>query len=96
LAPASQQVASDGWDLALSFWRPYAERLGMESDRSIHPAAARHRRCRDSSGKRPHHRQSALCVTKGAFDRLVLASAHELSDLNLRANVINPGPIDTG
>ena len=35
-------------------------------------------------------------VTKGALDRLVLASAHELGHLGLRANVINPGPIDTG
>ena len=35
-------------------------------------------------------------VTKGGLDRLVLASAHELADLGLRANVINPGPIDTG
>ncbi len=35
-------------------------------------------------------------VTKGALDRLVLASAHELSHLGLRANVINPGPVDTG
>ncbi len=35
-------------------------------------------------------------VTKGALDRLVLAAAHELGDLGLRTNVINPGPIDTG
>ena len=35
-------------------------------------------------------------ATKGALDRLVLASAHELGHLDLRANVINPGPIDTG
>ena len=35
-------------------------------------------------------------VTKGALDRLVLASAHELSERGLRANVINPGPVDTG
>ena len=35
-------------------------------------------------------------VTKGGLDRLVLASAHELADRGLRANVINPGPIDTG
>lgn len=35
-------------------------------------------------------------VTKGGLDRLVLASAHELADVGLRANVINPGPIDTG
>ena len=34
--------------------------------------------------------------TKGALDRLVLAAAHELGDRGLRANVINPGPIDTG
>jgi 3-oxoacyl-[acyl-carrier protein] reductase len=35
-------------------------------------------------------------ATKGALDRLVLASAHELGELGLRANVINPGPVDTG
>lgn len=28
-------------------------------------------------------------------DRLVIASAHELVGRGLRANVINPGPIDT-
>jgi NAD(P)-dependent dehydrogenase (short-subunit alcohol dehydrogenase family) len=35
-------------------------------------------------------------ATKGALDRLVLASGHELAGLGLRANVINPGPVDTG
>jgi 3-oxoacyl-[acyl-carrier protein] reductase len=35
-------------------------------------------------------------ATKGALDRLVLAAAQELGDRGLRANVINPGPIDTG
>ncbi len=35
-------------------------------------------------------------VTKGGLDRLVLASAHELADVGIKANVINPGPIDTG
>jgi 3-oxoacyl-[acyl-carrier protein] reductase len=35
-------------------------------------------------------------ATKGALDRLVLAAAHELGDAGVRANVINPGPIDTG
>lgn len=35
-------------------------------------------------------------ATKGALDRLVLAAAHELGPLRLRANVINPGPVDTG
>ena len=35
-------------------------------------------------------------ATKAALDRVVLAAAHELGDRGLRANVINPGPIDTG
>jgi 3-oxoacyl-[acyl-carrier protein] reductase len=35
-------------------------------------------------------------ATKAALDRLVLAAAHELGNRGLRANVINPGPIDTG
>jgi 3-oxoacyl-[acyl-carrier protein] reductase len=35
-------------------------------------------------------------ATKGALDRLVLSAAHELSELGLRANVINPGAVDTG
>jgi 3-oxoacyl-[acyl-carrier protein] reductase len=35
-------------------------------------------------------------VTKAGLDRLVLAAAHELADAGVRANVINPGPIDTG
>ena len=26
-------LAADGWDLALSYWRPYDERLHLESDR---------------------------------------------------------------
>ena len=34
--------------------------------------------------------------TKGALDRLVLSAAHEFGDRGLLANVINPGPIDTG
>jgi 3-oxoacyl-[acyl-carrier protein] reductase len=35
-------------------------------------------------------------VTKGALDRLVLACPRELADLNITANVLNPGPVDTG
>jgi 3-oxoacyl-[acyl-carrier protein] reductase len=34
--------------------------------------------------------------SKGALDRIVIAAALELADRGLRANVINPGPIDTG
>ncbi len=35
-------------------------------------------------------------ATKGALDRIVPAAAHELGGLGLRANVVNPGPADTG
>lgn len=34
--------------------------------------------------------------SKGALDRLVVAAAVELGSRGLRANLINPGPIDTG
>jgi 3-oxoacyl-[acyl-carrier protein] reductase len=34
--------------------------------------------------------------SKGALDRIVLAAARELSHLGIVANVINPGPVDTG
>jgi 3-oxoacyl-[acyl-carrier protein] reductase len=35
-------------------------------------------------------------ASKGAMDRIVLAAARELAHLHIRANVINPGPVDTG
>ncbi len=35
-------------------------------------------------------------ASKGALDRLVIAATTELSDRGVRANVINPGPVDTG
>jgi 3-oxoacyl-[acyl-carrier protein] reductase len=35
-------------------------------------------------------------ASKGALDRIVVAAAIELADRGVRANVINPGPIDTG
>jgi 3-oxoacyl-[acyl-carrier protein] reductase len=35
-------------------------------------------------------------ASKGALDRIVIAAAVELADRGIRANVINPGPIDTG
>jgi 3-oxoacyl-[acyl-carrier protein] reductase len=34
--------------------------------------------------------------SKGALDRIVLAAARELSHLGITANVVNPGPVDTG
>ena len=35
-------------------------------------------------------------ASKGALDRIVIAAATELSHLGITANLINPGPIDTG
>jgi 3-oxoacyl-[acyl-carrier protein] reductase len=35
-------------------------------------------------------------ASKGALDRIVLAAARELADLGITANVVNPGPVDTG
>ena len=35
-------------------------------------------------------------ASKGALDRIVLAAARELGDLGIRANAVNPGPVDTG
>jgi 3-oxoacyl-[acyl-carrier protein] reductase len=38
----------------------------------------------------------AYGASKGALDRITLAAAQEFADLGVRANVINPGPVDTG
>jgi 3-oxoacyl-[acyl-carrier protein] reductase len=35
-------------------------------------------------------------ASKGALDRITLAAAKELSQLGITANVVNPGPTDTG
>ena len=35
-------------------------------------------------------------ASKGALDRITLAAAHEFADLGITANVINPGPTQTG
>jgi 3-oxoacyl-[acyl-carrier protein] reductase len=35
-------------------------------------------------------------ASKGALDRIVIAAARELGSLGISANVLNPGPIDTG
>jgi 3-oxoacyl-[acyl-carrier protein] reductase len=35
-------------------------------------------------------------ASKGALDRIVIAAARELGSLGIRANVVNPGPVDTG
>jgi 3-oxoacyl-[acyl-carrier protein] reductase len=35
-------------------------------------------------------------ASKGALDRIVIAAARELQHLKVTANVVNPGPVDTG
>ena len=35
-------------------------------------------------------------VTKGGLDKVVIAAARELAHLRVSANVVNPGPVDTG
>jgi len=35
-------------------------------------------------------------ASKGALDRIVLAAARELAHLGVTANIVNPGPTDTG
>ncbi|MCX4457825.1 SDR family oxidoreductase [Streptomyces sp. NBC_01340] len=35
-------------------------------------------------------------ASKGALDRITLAATHEFAHLRVTANVINPGPVDTG
>ncbi|GAB3209402.1 SDR family oxidoreductase [Marinactinospora endophytica] len=35
-------------------------------------------------------------ASKAALDRITLAAAHELAHLGVTANVVNPGPVDTG
>ena len=35
-------------------------------------------------------------ASKGALDRITLAAARELAHLGITANVVNPGPVDTG
>lgn len=35
-------------------------------------------------------------ASKGALDRIVIAAAGELGHLGVTANVVNPGPVDTG
>ncbi|GAB3755870.1 SDR family oxidoreductase [Microlunatus parietis] len=177
-------LAEDGWDLALSYWRPYDDRLGMEAGPDDPAAIAEdcralgrrvdliagdladpavpaelikaasahddlaglvlsHCESVDSSilttsldswdrhfdvnaraswllikeyaerlpvvdhGGEARARIVALTsdhvvhnlpygCSKGALDRLVIAAAHELADRGVRANVINPGPVDTG
>jgi 3-oxoacyl-[acyl-carrier protein] reductase len=176
-------LAEDGWDLAISYWTPYDERVGLERGdrdpeaiaeecralgrrvdlypgdlaspdepgRLVEAAAARHdltglvmahcesvnssvvdttieswdrhfavnaratwllikafaERLPDQPTSEVTGRIIALTsdhtvhnlpygASKGALDRLVVAAAVELGPRGVRANVLNPGPIDTG
>jgi len=177
-------LAEDGWDLALGYWTPYDDRVGLERDAGDPEAIARecrdlgatvallpadladpavpermmtraaeigpvtalvmsHAESVDSSilttsveawdrhfavnaraswllirafaARLPEHappgeiagRIVALTsdhtvhnlpygASKGALDRLVIAASVELADRGVRANVVNPGPVDTG
>mgnify|MGYP001056064427 CR=1 FL=1 len=176
-AGIAQGLAADGWNLALSCWRPYDERLGLEhgpddpSDIAdqlrtttkvallpadlgepvapgafvsaarttlgpLHALVLAHCESVDSTildttvesfdrhyavnvrgswlllrafaQQLPPDGGSVIALTsdtvgnvpygatKAALDRMVLAAAHEFGGKNLRANVINPGPVDTG
>ena len=35
-------------------------------------------------------------ASKGALDRIVISAARELGSMNISANAVNPGPVDTG
>jgi 3-oxoacyl-[acyl-carrier protein] reductase len=172
-------LAADGWDLALSYWQPYDERIGLEQsaddperlaaelrqlgrriellpedlqdpsapNRVVQAAAERlgpldalvmsHCESVDSTiltttveSLDRHYavnvRATLLLIaafarqleatggavvaltsdhtvgnvaygaTKAALDRIVLAAGHEFGSRGVRANVINPGPVDTG
>ena len=172
-------LAADGWDLALSYWRPYDERIGLDGSADdpdqlaaelrttgvraelipidlTEPDGPAHivERATDALGDlqalvmshcesvdsdllttsvESFDRHYAVNVratwllivafarqltaasssivaltsdhtvenvpygaTKAALDRLVLSAAHELGHRGVQANVIDPGPIDTG
>jgi len=172
-------LAADGWDLALTFWRPYDERLGLAGSAddpylladelsasggrvellpvdlsdpagpeqllrdavrlfgSIDALVLSHCESVDSdlvtttvesfdrhyavnvratwllirsfAERLPRAGGSVVALTsdhtvgnlpygatKAALDRVVLAAAHEMGGRRMRANVIHPGPIDTG
>jgi 3-oxoacyl-[acyl-carrier protein] reductase len=42
------------------------------------------------------HDEVAYGASKGALDRVVFAAARELAPLGITANLVNPGPVDTG
>lgn len=42
------------------------------------------------------HDEIAYGASKAALDRIVLAAAREFGSFGVTANLVNPGPIDTG
>ena len=88
----------DSWDRhfavnARATWlliKAFAEQLPIVSD----PGAARARIVALTSDHTVDNLPYG--ASKGALDRIVTAAAVELADRGVRANVINPGPVDTG
>lgn len=176
-AGIASRLAADGWDLALSHWQPYDERLGLPGSQAGNGALVERLTCHGgrvvsisanladpTAPAELLHRAKAelgsldamvlshcesvdsgildttvesfdrhfavnaratwllikafaepggpgriLALTsdhtagnlpygasKGALDRIVLAAAKELGPQGITANVINPGPVDTG
>jgi len=99
------QLAASGWNIAFTYWTAYDQRMpwGPEPE----AAAAIREYARRFSGTFGTGRIISLTsdhtvgnlpygASKGALDRITLAAAHELAHLGVTANVINPGPVDTG
>lgn len=92
------ETSVDGWDRhfavnARATWlliKAFAEQLVTPSD----PADAQARIVALTSDHTAHNLPYG--ASKGALDRIVIAAAVELADRGVRANVINPGPVDTG
>ena len=70
--------------------KAFAERL---SDAPVPDGEVRGRIVARTSEHAAHN--TPYGASKGALDRIVVAAALELADLRVRANAINPGPIDT-
>ena len=79
-AAIAMHLARDGWDVATTFWRAYDLTMPHGSE---------------SADVGWLHEQLAACGA-GALDRIVLAAAREFRDRGIVANVVNPGPTDTG
>jgi 3-oxoacyl-[acyl-carrier protein] reductase len=74
--------------------KAFAEQLAADQPDPVRPGEVRGRIVALTSDHTVYNLPYG--ASKGALDRIVVAAATELGDLGIRANVINPGPIDTG